>query len=184
MDTRRLIDVASSTINSDATHNLEPAFRCRLLASFSGLSGVSSTESAVDRWVELARVTVERVLPIWEALFPNDLTPRRALEVASMVSSGQTSAKSAQSEIDRLWTHCDSLLWKNEKDAHVVMVGYGAVQVIRQALSTTPIGCPDVVDESIPDIDIDPFDHDSFFFAAVAYSHGAPWEHGSNVEKR
>ena len=88
----------------------------------------------------------------------------------------------ATRETTRLWAHCDDLLW-DEDAQNAVMVGYGAIQVLKEALSETHFGCDNVNDEST-DFDFEPYDHDSSFFAASAYSHGAPWESSSDQQKR
>ncbi len=63
------------------------------------------------------------------------------------------------------------------------MVGFGAAQVLNQALSERPVGCENVNDAST-DFEIDPEEHDSSCYAAFANADGAPWESGSDKQKR
>ena len=74
-----------------------------------------------------------------------------------------------------MWSRCDNLAWKHRDKQSVVMVGYGGLQVIREALSDNHFGCDNVNAQST-DRDVDPYDHDSAFCAAIAYSGGAAWE--------
>ena len=82
-----------------------------------------------------------------------------------------------------LWSRCDDLALKFPNQQDVVFVGYGAVQVIREALCEGHFGCDQVV-ENTTDLDIEPYDFDASFCASVAFSRGAPWQSESNAERR
>jgi hypothetical protein len=116
-------------------------------------------------------------------MFPSDRTARHALETADKVLAGAIFPTSAQQEIGALWTHCDDLAWKHPDRQNAIMVGYGAIQAVREALSEKHFGCEHLADTST-DMDVDPYDHDSAFCAAIAYSAGPAWEPTSNAQKR
>jgi hypothetical protein len=174
-----MIERGLSLVQDDPHHDLRAGFRCRLLSAFDQMSGGEGRR----RRTRLAQLTVEKVLPLWETLFPADHTPREALDLSEEVLAGTILPTVAQQGAHRLWTHCDDLLWRHTDKQAVIMVGYGAIQAIREALSEWHFGCAQLSDEST-DLDVDPYDSDSPFCAAVAYSGGAPWEESSDADKR
>jgi hypothetical protein len=179
MVVQKMIEEGLLLIQGEPRHDLKLGFRCRLLSSFDEINGVRSGH---NKRVKLATLSVEKVLPLWDSRFPADRSPYLALELAKKLLAGAISATEATRETSRLWAHCDDLLW-DEDAQNAVMVGFGAIQVLKEALSETHFGCENVNDEST-DFDFEPYDHDSSFFAASAYSHGAPWESSSDQQKR
>jgi hypothetical protein len=175
---QEMIEKGLSLVQEDAQHDLRAGFRCRLLSLFDEMSGGGRRERT-----KLATLSVEKVLPLWQSLFPRDQTPCQALDLVDRILAGAISTQIAQKEMRRLWTHCDNLAWRYTDRQHAVMVGYGAIQSVREALSEKHFGCEQVSDTTI-DMDVDPYDHDSAFCAAIAYSGGPPWEKNSNSQKR
>jgi hypothetical protein len=181
VDMHQLIEQGLSLVESDPRHDLRLGFRCRLWRFLDELGG--TPEIARRRRVKLALLTIGKVLPLWEAEFPSDRTPHEALDVAAKVLGGEVSPAKATKEMGRLWTHCDNMLWKHEAKQNVIMVGHGAIQAISEATSDKHRGCEAVGDQST-DFDIEPYDSDAPFFAAAAYAGGAPWEIGSDSQRR
>jgi Immunity protein Imm5 len=183
MTLQEIINKGVSFVQEEPQHDLILGFRCLLLSAFDEIGGSESSRAGHRMRVKLATLAVERVLPLWESLFPVDQTPRQALVFAEKLVAGAASSPVAVKEIGRLWTHCDDLMWKHEDRQNVIMVGYGAIQVVREAFLETHFGCEQANDRST-DLDVEPYDHDSSFFAASAYSGGAPWEKSSDPQKR
>jgi hypothetical protein len=179
MDIDDMIDEGLRLVQNDLQHDLSVDFRCRLISRFD--------ESGGDRGrrqrVKLAELGVRKVLPIWESIFPTDQTAHRALELASDLLAGTTSSTNAEKQAGAMWSRCDGLAWTHPGNQSVVMVGYGAIQVIREALSEKHFGCNKVNAQST-ERDVDPYDHDSAICAAIAYSGGAAWDQGSDPTKR
>jgi hypothetical protein len=180
MALQQLIDEGLALVQEEPQHELRLGFRCRVFSAFNAVGG---RECDRAKRVKLATLAVEKVLPLWELRLPKDRTPHEALNLARELLSERVSSTAANEHIGQWWTRCDDLLWKHEEQQSVIMVGYAAIQVVREALSDARFGCGCVNDEST-DLDIGPYDHDSSFFAAAAYSGGAPWDNKSDANKR
>ena len=131
----------------DQQHDLQLGFRCRLWSALDD-TGKNSPGDGRKRRVRLATISIEKVLPTWESSFPNDRTPHKALTLAIEVIDGTTSEAVAELEMGNLWTRCDNLLWKNGTKQAAVMVGHGAIQVVREALAARHFGCEGLCDQS------------------------------------
>jgi hypothetical protein len=180
MALQAMIEKGLLLVQEEPQHDLRVGFRCRIISAFDAVDG---REARRAKRVKLATLAVEKVLPLWELILPKDRTPYEASMLARDLLSEAVSAAAANKQVGQWWTHSDDLTWKHEEQQSVVMVGYAAIQAVREALSDTHFGCDRVNDEST-DLDIDPYDHDSSFFAAAAYSGGAPWEKTSDANKR
>jgi hypothetical protein len=179
MITLELVEKGMSLVHADTQHDLTLSFRCQLFSSFDEMMGGIGRR----RRTKLATLAVEKVLPLWDSLFPADRTPQQALGLVEMVIAETISTQIVEKEMGRLWTRCDDLAWRHADKQYAVMVGYGAIQAVRESLSDRHFGCDEVSDEST-DMDCDPYDCDSAFCAAVAYAGGAPWEEHSDPQKR
>jgi hypothetical protein len=183
MKFQELVNTGLSLIQDEPNHDLKLGFRCRLLSGFDEPGGSERGHTGRRKRVRLATLAVEKVLPLWGSIFPADQMPHHALEISAQLIAQTVPSTTAVKETGRMWTHCDDLMWKHEDKQTVIMVGYGAIQVVREALSETKYGCAQVNDAT-SDLDVDPYEHDSSFFAASAYSGGAPWEGTSEPRRR
>jgi hypothetical protein len=109
--------------------------------------------------------------------------PHQALELSGKVIAGEISSMEAEKETGRWCTHCDDLSFTFQSKQDIIMVGYGAIQTVREALEKQHFGCEQVTDDS-SDMDIDPYDHDASFCASVAYCGAPPWIGHSGSLKR
>ena len=166
MFTDELVKEGLLLISNDQNHDLRIAFRCKLLSLLDGL------HDGQRRRTQLAVLAIEKVLPIWESVLPTDHTPKRALNLAEELLGGKITPDVIKNEIGRLWTHCDDLSCRYPEKQSAIMVGYGAIQAIRAALSQKHFGCEGVTEAST-DMDVDPYDLDSAFCAMIAYSDGS-----------
>jgi len=130
----------------------------------------------------LAILTIEKVLPIWNAVLgPNDL-PYRAINIAKDVLSKNLSVEAASRERDSLWTECDDLAYEHSELQIAVGVGYGATQAIATAVHDE---CFDSeTNFEITDEDVDAEDLDPSFFGAAASANGTVWDDDSNSNNR
>jgi hypothetical protein len=176
------IEKSLSLVSADPQHDLKAGIRCQLMMSFDESAEPNPHIGHLKR-VKLAIMTVQKVLPLWESSFGTDRTPHLALELAKKVVANEVTALVAETEMGKLWTYFDNLSCKHESKQTVIMIGYGAVQTVREALSKKHFGC-ERMDDACSDLDIDPYDHDSAFCATVAYCHGPTWESRSDSQKR
>jgi len=179
MNVDQMIAEGLSLIQLSQEHDLKVSFRCRLYAAFDEAFG----ERARQVRAKLATLAVEKVLPIWNSFLPHDCTPNRVLALSEQLLAGSSDLTSVDGEISGLWTHCDDLAWEYVDMQSVVMVGYSAIQVAREAMSEKHFGCEEVNDGST-DMDVDPYSHDAAFCAAIAYSAGPSWDETSDRKRR
>lgn len=178
-----LIKCGLSLVRQSDDHDLPLTFRRKLYCVFEEREATESSNVGQFRRVKLAMLAVGRVLDMWFAQFPDDQTPRVALESAKLFLIGSCSEQDAAHMASRLWNHCDDLAWKHATVQNVVLVGYGSAQTIRGALSSD-IFLGSIRNEVISDIDVEPYEHDPSFCAAAAYSLGPTWDAKSNAQKR
>jgi hypothetical protein len=170
-------------IQDDPNHDLKAGYRCKLLLGFDEPSIPKRSLTGLCIRVDIAAKAVKYVMPLWTNVFPSNDIPKTALEMAEMAMAGLVSVNAAEKKISDLWVSCDELALKHQNRHDIIMVGYGAIQVIREAVSKNHLGRGKVSD-SASDLDIDPYDHDSSFCAAVAYCGGPPWAQHSDSKKR
>lgn len=175
-----VIDKCLCSVREDSRHELRLGLRCRV---WQLLDNAHATAVGRNRRVALARRCVEKVLPLWDAHFQNEHIPQSALSVAQRFCDGSISREVTQKELGVLWTACDDQAARTGDDQSVVMVAYAAVQVVRESLSIVHFGCEGISDSST-DIDADPYDHDSAYLGAIAFSGGPTWHDASSATRR
>jgi hypothetical protein len=127
--------------------------------------------------------TVQKVLPLWQAVFPNDDVPHKALETSVSYLQGCLTESDIKVQLSSVWEHCDALCWRHADSQNVIAVGYAAAQVIREAASERHFGC-DSSGKEASDSEVSPLDHDAAFCASIAYAGGAPTTSTSDGAKR
>ena len=167
-------------VEADPRHDLRVGFRCRLLLAFD--DPPRNRHIGRRARAHLAALSIRKVLPLWESTFPSDRLPHEALELAEKVLADTEPAPAAKRFIGKSWTHCDELVYRFAEKQPAIMVGYGAVKMVNEAL-TPDFDCSQIREE-MADLDVDPYEHDSSFFASVAYCGGPSWEECSNAQKR
>lgn len=180
MKFNELIEKGLHLVKDDPLHDLRVGVRCQLLLSS---DRADAKTFGHQKRVRIAILSVQKVLPLWELEFSKDPMPYQAVELTERVISGGCATTIAEKEIGKMWTHCDNLSCRFEDKQNIIMVGYGAIQTVREALSERHFGC-DQVNDNHSDSDIDPYDHDSSFCASVAYCGGPTWDSRSDPQKR
>lgn len=165
-------------VEADMSHDLELQHRRRIMLLLDGESG--DRAKGHRRRVRLDVMAVAKVLPLWDAVLPEDDTPRAALKLIQMFDEGKLDESRARAEAGRLWTDCDNLIYKHEGLVNQVVVGYAAIGALHRRVKDSYGDSAN----ALRDIDVDPYEHNSDFLAAVAYAKGAVWEADSDREKR
>jgi hypothetical protein len=142
-----MIEEGLLLVQGDPQHDLKLGFRCRLSSCFDEIDGARCLRSGQIKRFKLAALSVEKVLPLWDCCFPADRSPYLALELAQKLLAGMISETAAERELRGLWTHCDDLIFDHQDIVHPIMVGYRAVQVLREALSEKHFGCEAINNE-------------------------------------
>jgi hypothetical protein len=167
-------------VENSVTHNLEIGFRCRYLNAIDSVFIDHSKKPNLSARLLIGLSAINKVISLWNVATGNDSTPLRCFDIVNKHKI--LSPDAANFELKRLWSHCDNLLWENDGDTGSLMVGFGAIQLAREAVFG-PITCSKVTSSST-DLDIEPSENDPSFFAAAAFAGGAPWEEEANKIKR
>ncbi len=136
----------------------------------------------LHRRATLAILSARRVIPIWESVWPNDNTPHHILVEAGQVLNGLVEPQTADRDFGEFWTYMDSLA-SRLKNSSAVMVGYSAAKALCTALFDEKFD-PFHINYELTDADVDPYDSDAAFAAAVAYAGGTIWNTDSISSKR
>lgn len=135
--------------------------------------------------VNLAVLTMQKVLPWWEHAWPDNRLPHQLLNAASDVMNGTRDRKNSGSAADSAWTECDNIAFQHQDPSSqlAVLVGYGAVQALRMAVVDRSPD-PETVNLALSDADVDPDEIDPFGCAAMVWAGGALWGEKSDPTKR
>jgi hypothetical protein len=156
MAIQKLVEEGLRLIRDDPQHDLKLSFRRRLWPALDGIGTGAPAQIGHIRRVRLATLAVEKVLPLWEALLPEDRAPHQSLEVVREVVDGTVTTAAADRIAGEVWTHCDNLAWKHaNEDQSVIMAGYAAARTIWWALSDQQLSSS----SANADIEVDPYDH-------------------------
>jgi len=179
---RRITKDALVAVRRHPKHDLNLGYRCAIWAALGLSTSKAMNKSGHKRRTILAMLTVKRVLPIWDRAFPNDKTPHRILNKVEQILKGTANVQIAARDVDRYWTFMDNLAYKTDNNKSV-MVGYSAVKALTTALWDIQFDFKNV-DYNLTDADIDPYDNDAAFAAAIAYANGSIWEPKADASKR
>lgn len=172
-ETQEKINECKKSINID-DGTLHLSFRRSLLASF----GVDS-DIGFKRRSKLALMSVEKILFVWESKFEGDNSIRYAVEKAYKCIENVSDNKGLLREADKLKTKADNLLSGDSENfvaAYVCLACFSALYALVYGY--------DLSDLAVDDTDLDPDQWDSEYYAAAAYSGGAPWDEFASTKKR
>lgn len=180
-----LIDQSHLALAGDPVHDLRLGYRRAIWAALGprGSAALACAESlGWRRRVDLASESVRFVLPLWNAHWPDDDTPRWLLSAAHQVLLGTLNRLEAE-QIRQRWF--DVPLPENaSRDQQIAWeVLHAADQVLAAALWDERFD-PGDVDLAVTDLDVNPDELDASYFAAFAYSGGGIWEKKSNSSRR
>jgi hypothetical protein len=211
-DLQKAIEDAYATLTKHPQHALLPIYRARVYAA---LGAVHYPEEPLDPHAHRTRVTldlltVQRVLPIWQAQRPDFPWPQRLLEMAEGVLNGSVSMEAARAEADAVWalleegedTYKGEVEEEAEEDsngvseeeaaseiakfkgvsASALLVCDAAVETLFVASGLFQFDSPDFTEE-MTDADVDPWSSDTAKWASTAYA-GAVWDPSSDPVMR
>jgi hypothetical protein len=178
------IKVAQKAMLQNPQYNLNLGYRHSIWAALGPRANSSqgSKRFGLQRRATLAILSARHVIPIWEGAGLNDDTPHRILIEAEQVLNGTVDVQTADRDFGEFWTYMDNLASKFE-DSRPVMVGYSAAKALLTALFDEKFD-PFHIDYDLTDADVDPYDSDAAFAAAVAYADGSIWNPDSSSTKR
>jgi hypothetical protein len=130
----------------------------------------------------LAMTATQRVLPIWQQLWPSNRLPHHLLELAERVCRGELEGATLREVRDQAETELDDLSWA-ARDAPGIAVGYAAHRALGVAIRDE-IFDPAAPDSMALDEDSEPHTRDSAFLASIAVADGPPWAQNSSAERR
>jgi hypothetical protein len=177
-----LVASARLIIDRDPTHHLTLGHRQAIWAAFGPRRPpdlLSLTEPQSAR-VALAFASVVRVVPLWNAKFPDETLVIDALEQLNGTVSGAISFDDGEAAFNELWSRVVHL--STVRPVPEVAVGFAAVKAL----------CTGLFDEFFDQTDLDPKRSDSddperfdaAFFCAIAQAGGLPDDPGSRPEER
>lgn len=125
---------------------------------------------------------VGQVLPEWERVWPRDRMPHQLLAQAAAVLDGSADRARALDDLNRAFTALDNLVISS-REKIPAGVGYGAARALATALDDEVFD-PSTVRLERTDADVDPYEHDPGYLAAVVRAGGPPWDPDSSSTRR
>jgi hypothetical protein len=181
-----ILGQAKSAVDAHPLHDLSLGHR-RLIWSILGpRTDPSVTPHVSDgykRRVTLAIATMRKVLPRWEASFPDDRSPHQALQMAENLFASKCSRDDAYSMWASLDYHYDDCMCKQIEPWYVFGVGYGCVQALKTVIMDEHF-YDNNFDLNLNDGDVDSDELDSSYHAALAWAEGNVWSPESDRAKR
>jgi len=117
----------------------------------------------LKRRTKLARFCVQKVLALWDEVWPYDDGPRQMLITADQYLNGAIDYDVAWERKNTYWSKLDNLIYEGN---HLTIVN------------------PQDPDENIRDESLDPYQWDASLYASAAYAGGFAWEEQSNKLRR
>jgi hypothetical protein len=127
------------------------------------------------RRVALSQLAVRHVLPLWDAVHPDDDGPRRMLDLADRLVRGEVDPQAARAEQDEFAVQVQGL---EDEDPRPGYVGDAAVSTV--SLASVDYG-PDDFEPDDLDEDLDYDQWDDSFYASVAAAGKGPHEPGDDA---
>lgn len=187
-------EIARQALHSSDQHDLLLGYRDFIV------NGFEPWPVRVLAMISLALVESRKVLPIWDDAFPTDHSPYEWLTTLGRALIGQVTQAEAERSADMAHGHVVALpLQKAAARAAAAAASFALTGAIlltlddlkldadtiaaRTAAVTVPRP-PEALDLQRTDADAEFGEHGADFWAAVASSGGAPWESGSDAQKR
>lgn len=158
------IDAAAADVDARADGQLIRGRRQAILRSFG-----DAAEGRARR-AQLARRTVEHVMPLWQGERPGDTDPEHVLHLIDGVLDGSVSENEARRAAGGLWAHIDNLILTAGEELPL-HVGYAASRALLSACLDEPLDPPNA-DPDRTDDDVDPRRLDTAFMASIAAAGG------------
>lgn len=187
------IQAAQAALSNDPNSHLELRHRQPIMAAMGPKMDTSRTNGGggYQRRTHLDLLTVRHVLPLWQALWPNNHTPQDLLSQADGLRGGtQAQRDAAYQDIRECWTvFNDFNTEENPNDAKESMVLFAAIKTLCRAtydMSFDPALPPREIKpgQFMLDGQIGPLSREAAFDASVAAANGLPWDPTSSPSQR
>jgi immunity protein Imm5 of predicted polymorphic toxin system len=183
----RVINASLAAVRADAHHHLELGPRQTVLAALGPALDPSLPFGGRghQRRTLLDIATVQHILPLWQAVWPDDDSPQEVLAEADHALRGAAgTADEVRSRILWLWTVFDDFSLDDE-DQHSSqsLVLFASIKALCRAFNDQGFD-PTRIDPRATDGHIPPRSTDAAFDAAVASADGVPWDETSNGARR
>lgn len=177
---KNLAEKALEAVHNHPKNDLNLGYRQAIWAEF----GPPGDEFGLKKRTVLAKLTIEKVLPVWESTFPDDNTPGKILNEVRQILDGSLSFSSedASEHIRDFWEWIEDIEAPDDQ-LTALDVGFGLVKLITTALFDELFNTEDI-DYDCTDADVDSYDADCSYYAAAAYSNGTVWDEDSDDSKR
>ena len=134
------------------------------------------------RRADLAFRSCERVLPLWEAAWPEDRQPNEVLALARAALEADVAPEEARAHAGRLWGRAENLT-QLAGDPNRASVGFACAKAVEVALEDEHFD-PGDLDPTRSDLGLDVFEVDTAFVASSASAGGPPWVPATDAEAR
>jgi hypothetical protein len=126
-----IIQSAKVEVASDPQNDLSLGWRRKIAAL---LGPKADNGIGHQRRFGLSVLMLRHVLPYWTKALPHDHTPAEGYDFAWRLFSGKIhDDNAASSERDRIWTHCDELVYARKDVQIIAGVGYASAQLVALA---------------------------------------------------
>lgn len=192
-DLTSAIQAAHVALSNDPHQHLELRYRQPILAALGPKMDASRTDGGpgYQRRTYLDLLTVKRVLPLWQAIWPSNTLPQQATAQAEKLLRGAPAQRdAAYQDIREYWgVFSDFNTEENPQDAKESMVLFAAIKALCRAtydMSFDPAQPPAEIKpgQFMLDGQVGPFNRDAAFDASVAAANGLPWDSTSSPQRR
>ncbi len=174
--------LAKGAVRDPASGNLDLPLRraiWRALGPKLGNGGVGR-----ERRYDLARSSVQKVLPIWNERFPGNNFPLKMLGLAEAAKSNGLRANDVKAQIGKGQEAMDRLN-SERQDAHIfIAIGYAAIQVMWVAIEDEQFSEDPSVDAHETQEDSDPEMWDTAYCCSIGAAGGGKWMDSSSSQRR
>jgi hypothetical protein len=177
---KNLIENATEAVYNHPKNDLNLGYRQAIWAEF----GPLGDESGLKKRTVLAKLTIEKVFPMWKSAFPDDNTPRKISKEVDQILDGSLSfsPEDASEHVRGFWEWIEDIE-ASDDELTALNVGFGFVKLITTALFDELFDSKNI-DYDCTDADVDSYDSDCSYYAAAAYSNGTVWDEDSDASKR
>lgn len=182
----KALNLASESLSANADGELALSCRKRIWTAFGPL--LMDTEDVyailgvgLFRRTTLAILCARHMLDVWEQELPENKDPHHLLEMAERYMKKLTDLDTIREKMDSFWVEIEALLYERE-DSIAVCAGLAAYSACRTAVYDEDFE-PDNVDD-LTDDDLEPYDWDAGYLAALVYAGGGKWNEESNATQR
>jgi hypothetical protein len=166
-------------------HDLSPGFQLAIVRALGPCPKPDRDESVwARRKVLLDVLSVDKVLSLWDTVYPNSETPRILLaEARKAFTPAWNVERSSQLVYSQYWTHFDGVDQGNPV-SYVLHAALAALSVTITVVTRPSIFFSSPIDYSLSNVSLSLEEQSSAFLASCAYAGGPSWNTRSDNERR